>query len=135
MKKSMISLLVIIILAACSGGSSAAIQGEWKLVSHGSASSQMPAAPDVDTSIEFGADGKLSGSVGCNSFGGDYSVDGNTIKFSPITSTLMFCDGPVGEQETVTLNVLYESATFVLDGNTLTITSADRNSVIVLERK
>lgn len=135
MKKFVLGLLALFILAACSGGTSASINGQWELVSHGSASSQTPAAPGVDTSIEFGSDGNLSGNVGCNGFGGDYKVDGDTITFGPIMSTLMFCEGPVGEQETTTLAVFAESATFVLDGNTLTITSADGGSVIVLARK
>jgi heat shock protein HslJ len=135
MKKFVIGLFVLFVFAACSGGASASINGQWKLVSHGSASNQVPAAPDVETSIEFKSDGTLSGSVGCNSFGGDFKVDGDSITFSPIMSTLMFCEGPVGDQETITLNVFQESATFVLDGDTLTITSADGNSVIVLARK
>ena len=135
MKKLVIGLLTLLVLAACAGGTSASIIGQWSLVSYGSASNQVPAAPDVDTSIEFGADGQLSGNVGCNGFGGEYTVDGDTITFSPITSTMMFCEGPVGEQETGTITVFQESATFVLDGDTLTITSADGNSVIVLARK
>jgi len=48
---------------------------------------------------------------------------------------MMFCEGPVGEQEIGTITVFQESAKFVLDGDTLTITSADGNSVIVLARK
>ncbi len=95
----------------------------------------MPAAPDVDTSIVFGGDGKVNGNVGCNGFGGDYTVEGNTITFGQIVSTLMFCEGPVGDQETTTLNVFAGSATSVMDGDTLTITSADGSSVIVLARK
>jgi len=134
MKKFVIGLLAIFVLTACAGGSSASIQGQWKLVSYGSASSQTPAASDVETSIEF-LDGKLSGNVGCNGFGGDYTVNGDTITFKSVMATLMFCEGPIGDQETATLSVLYESAAFALDGNTLTLTSADGNSVVVLERK
>jgi len=90
--------------------------------------------PDVDTSIEF-LDGQLNGNVGCNGFGGEYEVDGDTIKLGPVMSTMMFCEGPVGDQELGTIAVFQESAKFVLDGDTLTITSADGNSVIVLARK
>ena len=132
----MITLLVISgLLAACTGGASASLIGDWKLVSYGSPANPTPAAPDVDTSIVFDEDGKVSGNVGCNGFGGDYTVDGNTITFDQIVSTLMFCEGPVGEQETTTLNMFTGSTTFVLDGDTLTITSADGSSVVVLARK
>lgn len=135
MKKLILGLLFVFLLAACGGGASASLVGQWTLVSHGSVSNQTPAAEGVDTFIEFKSDGTLGGNVGCNGFGGDYQADGNTFTFGPIVSTLMFCEGPVGEQETTTLNVFFESATFVLDGDTLTITSADGNSVIVLVRK
>lgn len=135
MKKLVNGLLALFILAACTGGTSASINGEWELVSYGSASSQTPAAPGVDTSIEFGSEGTLAGNVGCNGFSGDYEVDGDTIAFGQIVSTLMFCQGPVGDQESATLAVFAESATFVLDADTLTISSADVGTVIVLARK
>jgi len=135
MKKFVIGLLVLFVLAACAGGSSASINGQWKLVSYGPTSSQTPAAADVETSIEFKADGTINGNVGCNGFGGDFKVDGDTITFGSIVSTMMFCEGPGGDQETATLTVIQESAKFVLAGDTLTITSADGNSAIVLARK
>ena len=128
----------MVVLAACAGGSSASIQGQWKLVSYGPpgpSSNQIPAVPDVETSIEFDSEGRMNGNVGCNGFGGDYTVDGDKITFGPVMSILMFCDGPVGGQETATLGVFFGTATFTLDGNLLTITSADGNMAIVLERK
>ena len=133
----MITILVIsgTLLAACTGGASASVVGDWRLVSYGSPAAPAPAAPDVDTSIVFGEDGKVNGNVGCNGFGGDYTVDGNVITFGQIVSTLMFCEGPVGDQETTTLNVFAGSATFVMDGDTLTITSEDGSAAVVLARK
>jgi heat shock protein HslJ len=133
----LISLFTVtgIILSACAASASNSLIGDWKLVSYGSPSNPTPAAADVDTSIVFDADGNIGGSVGCNSFGGAYKVGGNTITFESIVSTLMMCVGPVGDQETVTLNVLVGSATFTRDGNNLTITSEDGGSVIVLTQK
>ena len=135
MKKLVFGLLVLFVLGACSGGAPASINGQWSLVSYGPADSQISTAPDVDTSIEFTSDGTLNGNVGCNGFGGDFTVDGDTITFGPIVSTMMFCEGPVGEQEAATLLVFHESASFVLDGDTLTVTSADGSSVVVLAGK
>jgi len=134
MKKLVIGLLTVFVLAACGSKSPTSIKGQWKLVSHGSGSSQIPAVADVETSIDFG-DGPMSGNVGCNGFGGEYVIDGDKITFSPIESTLMFCEGPVGGQELAVLSVLQESATFVMEGNILTITSADGSSSIMLEMK
>jgi heat shock protein HslJ len=130
LKKLAVVLFAFLALAACAGGKSPSIEGQWKLVSY----TQTAAAPDVETSIEF-KDGQMSGNVGCNSFGGDYTVDGGTISFDSIMSTMMFCEGPVGDQELAVLSVLQESATFVMEGNTLMITSANGDASIVLERK
>lgn len=135
MKMYVIGLLAIMTLAACTGGSSPSVQGGWKLISYGSPGNQIPSVPDVETSIEFDSEGRMSGNVGCNGFGGDYTVDDDTITFDQVIATMMFCEGPVGEQEAGTLAVLQKSAVFALDADTLTITSADGNSVIVLARK
>lgn len=134
MKKYVFALLALLVLSACSGGNQASVAGTWKLVAFGSASNQTPAVSDVDTSIEF-KDGQVNGNVGCNGFGGKYEVDGDRITFSEVVSTLMFCEGPVGDQELGTLAVLRDSATFVLDGDALTLTSADGNAMVVLARK
>ena len=134
MKSILYSVLIVFVLSACSPGKTASIQGQWKLVSYGSVPNQVPALADVDTMIEFDIEGRMSGNVGCNGFGGEYSIDGDTIKFGPVMSTMMFCEA-VAEQESGTLAVLQETVSFELNGNMLTITSADGNSSIVLERK
>jgi len=129
MKKIMIGLLIMFVLSACSGSSSVSIEGQWKLVSY----NQNPAVPDVETSIEF-KDGQMSGNVGCNGFGGEYKVSGDMLEFGPVMSTMMFCEN-VAEQESTVLSTLQEKTSFAFDGNVLTITSANGNSFIVLEKK
>ena len=134
MKKYVFVLLALLILSACSGGSESSVAGTCKLVSYGDPASPTAAVPDVETSIEF-KEGQVSGNVGCNGFGGTYEIDGDKITFSEVVSTLMFCEGPVGDQELGTLAVLQDSTTYVLDGDTLTLTSADGTAVVVLARK
>ena len=128
-----LTTLLGILLSACAGSASADIVGEWRLVSFGPASSPRPAAGE--TSINFGADGQMAGNVGCNSFGGEYKVSGMKIEFGPIMSTLMACMDTIGDQESATLAVFANTASFALTGDTLTITSADGSTVVVLARK
>jgi len=138
MKQILISLFAIFVLTACADHKSPSIEGQWRLVSYGppgSASNQILADPEIETSIEFDSDGRMSGNVGCNGFGGDYTVKGNQIEFGPVMSTMMFCEGPAGEQERWALAVFQESATFEIDGNKVTITAPDGFWSIVLERK
>ena len=141
MKKQFLYFLAVLALAgimltACSGSASASLAGTWKLISYGPPANPVPAVKDVDTSVSFGEDGTISGNVGCNNFGGDYKVSGDKIIFGPISSTLMMCaDTAIGDQETAVFNSLTETVTFALNGATLTITSSDGGSVIVLARK
>jgi len=128
-------LIAAFILTACGGGASASVTGTWKLIAYGPASNPAPAAADVDTSIEFGSDGKVNGNVGCNQFNGEYQVKDDKITFGPIASTRKFCEGSVGEQETATLALFTESATIMIEGDTMTLTSADGSSVVVLADK
>ena len=139
MKKSFMLWITIFVIAgsiltACAGNNSDVLSGNWKLISYGSLTDPTPAAPNVETSLTFGTDGKLSGSVGCNSFGGDYKVDGNTITFGALASTEMACAEPLMQQESAVFNLLSNSAAFQVDGNTLTITSTDGISVVVFAR-
>lgn len=136
MKKIFVLLSVMAIaLAACSPAASPSIVGEWTLESYGDPTNPTPSAPDVETSIIFGEDGQVNGNVGCNVFGGGYKVGDGTVTFGNLFSTLMFCEGAAGEQETVVFGVFVETATYKLNGNTLTITSADGSSVVVLAKK
>ena len=136
MKKLTLCLAVYLLaLTACSPNASSAIEGEWRLVSYGDPADPTPAATDVETSVIFGSNGQVHGNVGCNGFGGDYEVDGDTINFGPIVATLMFCEGPVGEQETVLLRVFQETTSYGIDGDTLTITSSDGSDLVVIEKK
>ena len=141
MKKTRSSLFILVaavLLAACSGGASASasVTGTWELVSYGDPANPMPAVADVDTSVVFDDQGTISGNVGCNSFGGEYKVDGDRIAFGPISSTLMMCADPaIGDQETTVLNTFTQTVTYIVEGEALTITSPESGSIVVLARK
>ncbi len=75
----------------------------------------------------FGADGTLSGSAGCNTFTATYEVSGKTVKIGPIGSTRMACADPAGvmEQEAQYLGALATAATYTREGNQLELRTAD----------
>ena len=123
---------VAIMLVACGGTGGDPLNGTtWKLYSIGKYS---PIAGSM-TTIHF-EDGQVSGSGGCNSFGGIYQVNGDKIEFQEVESTLMDCIDPSGvmEQETTFLNFLWDAQSFEViegqlqisrsDGETLTFTPA-----------
>jgi heat shock protein HslJ len=136
MKKLYLIMIAMFMLAACGGGAtSGSIVGGWELVSYGDTSNQTTVASiDFNTFIDFGEDGELTGNVGCNSFGGDYKVEGNQITFGSLISTLIACEEPIATQEAAVMKTFTDSATYDLNGDTLTITSADGTTSIVLKR-
>ena len=81
----------------------------------------------AELTANFGKDGNLTGSAGCNEYNGPYKVDGNKITIGPLASTMMFCNDPEGvmDQEAQYLEALQSSATYQIEGNRLVLRSAD----------
>lgn len=79
--------------------------------------------PGTSATLNFGTDNQITGTGGCNSFGGPYESSDGTLKIGPLVSTMMFCDEPKGtsEQEQQYLAALQKAATYEISGNTLTI--------------
>jgi len=72
--------------------------------------------------LEFGADGQATGTAGCNAYGGRYQVQGGSISFQEIVSTLMACaDEQVMGQEQQYLQALGTTGKFEISGDRLTI--------------
>ncbi|MEY9852360.1 heat shock protein HslJ [Leifsonia sp. EB41] len=77
-----VAAAALALLAGCAGTpSGAALVGTW-----GSTAASQP-------NLTIENDGAFSGSDGCNRLTGKGSVDGDTITFGPIASTLMACQG------------------------------------------
>jgi heat shock protein HslJ len=81
---------------------------------------------DSKVTLNFGADGQVSGNSGCNNYSGGYEVSGNALKVGPLASTMMACDKPAGvmDQEQQYLAALQNAATYEIVGDTLTIRDA-----------
>src|SRR5258705_10716086 len=97
-------LIICLAISACTAkneGSAAALIGSWKLTSFSRADVLTPAVTDTEAGLTFKDDGTVTGSSGCNGFGGSYTVEDDKITFSEITSTLMACDDPRMAQEDV----------------------------------
>ena len=132
----LITLLIICLaISACTAkneGSAASLIGSWKLTSFSRADVLTPAVTDTEAGLTFKDDGSVTGNSGCNGLGGSYTVEDDKITFSEITSTLMACDDPRMAQEGAVHQVLTDTATFKIEGNTLTLTNND--VVLVLAR-
>jgi heat shock protein HslJ len=64
---------------------------EWELVAYGPADAPIPA--EAPAWISFEDNGRMGGSIGCNSFSGNYEAeDGRLILGDEIAFTAMGCD-------------------------------------------
>jgi heat shock protein HslJ len=83
-------------------------------------------------SAQFTADGKVSGSAGCNRYTGTYTVSGNRITFSSsMALTMMMCEPAIMEQESAYLKALGEAKTFAIKGDQLILSGGDGTKLAV----
>jgi heat shock protein HslJ len=71
----------------------------------------------TEITANFGEDGTLSGSAGCNNYNATYEVDGDNISIGPAAATRMFCPEPKGimEQEVQYLTGLETASTYLIE--------------------
>lgn len=84
-----------------------------------------PLVDDTHVTILFGADGRVSGSGGCNRFSGSYSVVDGELSVGPLANTMMACAEPVMEQEQRLHRVLGATRMVQVEGESLVLREAE----------
>lgn len=84
----------------------------------------LPTLPNATPTLIFDNEGRLGGNGGCNSYGADYSRDGDDFSVGQIVSTMMACEEEKMQQEN-RLTTMLETATGVrMEGENLVIITA-----------
>ncbi len=126
--------------AAAGGGAAAPAAGSaannplagtsWTLATLGG---EAPLA-DTETTLNFGEDGRVSGSDGCNRFSTSYTVDGDSITIAPSgASTMMACPEPVMNQAQAFAAALGAAATYAVDDSSLTLQDSAGTAVATFD--
>ncbi len=100
----------------------------WQVISYNNGKQAVVSVlNDTFVTLEFGADGALSGKGGCNTYSGTYKVTGDQIVVGPLISTKMACNSPAGvmDQETQYLSALQGAASYQIDGTGLDLRNKD----------
>ncbi len=105
----------------------------WNVVNYNNGAAIVTLLPNTAISVNFGADGQVSGNASCNTFSASYSVNGSAISIGQPSSTQQFCPEPEGvmNQEASFLANLSAAANFSINGGQLQITSAAGQIVLV----
>ena len=119
-RRALLSGLLAVAVAACSLGDPPSPStpaapdtlagSSWKAVSVAGRSTVVGREP----TLAFEAN-RVSGSGGCNQFGGEYIYTDGRLAFGEMPMTLMGCDDPIGSLETDFLKVLGGGVTVSLD--------------------
>lgn len=114
----------------------------WTLAEYADGSGKIvPVLEGTNVTADFGDDGLLSGSAGCNGYSANYAIASKLITIDTVVMTEIYCMEPEGlmDQETSYLSAIGQSAAYVIvdqalglldeDGAVLVIYTAGRQSV------
>lgn len=89
--------------------------------------------PDTRISLDFSAEGQLTGSASCNNYFASYQVSGGGISISPPGTSSLYCAEPEGimAQESEFLSILPAATTFQVNGSRLEMQTANGQIAIV----
>jgi heat shock protein HslJ len=136
--------LAVMLLAACAGlgqtgsnnnqgaGSAADLEGhEWVLTELNG----QPVIAGAQATAKF-ENGRVSGSTSCNSYGGEYSLNGDQLALSELVQTEMACMDPEGvmQQEAAFNQAMAQAASYQAAADRLEIRNAAGDVVLVFTR-
>ena len=132
--------LIAVAVLMCAGASAAMAQGttpaqltggEWVVETVGGAA----AAGDRSARIGFAADGRVTGSGGCNRLMGSADISDQGITFGTMATTRMACAPKVMEQERKLLDALAATRSYRIADTVLTLHDASGAEMVRLTRK
>ncbi|HSN74885.1 MAG TPA: META domain-containing protein, partial [Anaerolineae bacterium] len=105
----------------------------WNVVNINNGSGIVSLAPGTSITMDFGTDGQVTGSSGCNTYFASFSLNGNAISIGQPGATSLFCAEPAGvmDQEQAFLAALQAAATFRVTGTTLELNTAGGQIAVV----
>lgn len=137
-----LAMILMLTLAGCTQGGAGSVTArpalentKWKLTEMGSVGAEMPELTEVEINLEFDDQGRAGGNSGCNRYGGAYQLDGDTIKFGEMMSTMMACEETRMQLEQNYLAALRSAGRIEFGQDSLTIHYGDGGARLVFARQ
>jgi heat shock protein HslJ len=108
----------------------------WRLLEYSDGSgSVVPVMPETTVTADYGDDGIVSGSAGCNGYSASYQVAAKLLEIGPATMTEIYCSQPEGimDQEVQYLRALEDSSAYVIVRETMGLLSEDESILAIYE--
>jgi heat shock protein HslJ len=116
--------------------STPAVEGSWTVTSVLYDDAIRSVVADVELTADFSADGRISGSTGCNSFHGDYTLEAKKLHVGPLAATKKACPTTeASEQEAGYLSALESAVRIDQIGPGLTLLNAKGQQAVTLTRR
>jgi len=111
--------------------------GVWDLSSYNNGKGAIQTViTGSQTTADFGADWKLSGSGGCNQYSAGYmTTASNGITITQPITTLMACAEPVMQQETQYLSLLQQATKYEISGDQLTLFDKTGTKLLIYKKQ
>lgn len=109
----------------------------WQVIAYNDGTAALVSALEgTAPSLRFDEDGTLSGNGGCNALSAGFIAQDGKITVGPVTSTKMACTEPDGvmDQEAEIIGALESAATYVLEGDRLTLRTAHQEIAMELQK-
>ena len=118
---------------AYAAGAANPLVGEWNVTGYNNGK-QAVVSPVAGTTLTATfTESEVSGSSGCNTFTGSYTLDGDKLTVGPLASTMKACvDDAVMDQEAQFLTALQTPTTVELNGATVTLRANSGETQVVL---
>jgi heat shock protein HslJ len=107
------------------------LAGSWIVTGFNTGDSVDSPAAGTELTATF-ENGAVSGSSGCNTYNGTYTLTDSTLAIGPLASTKMACEQPIMDQEAAFLSALQGATGVRTDGANVTLTAADGSNAVTL---
>lgn len=106
--------------------------GEWTVTGYNNGRQAVTSPINGTTLTATFTEDQVSGSSGCNTYNGAYTLDGDQLKIGPLASTMKACEQAIMDQEAEFLTALQTPTSVEVNGATVTLRAANGETQVVL---